>query len=85
MLRARTQPPFLLFHMAFISPVTLEWYFFLFLFIFISPQMRVFPDLSNACSAAGGEEGAFALSPSLPLASSAPAALPASFYFLQSW
>lgn len=60
------------------------FFFFLFLFIFISPQMRIFPDLSNACSAAGGEEGAFALSLSLPLASSAPAALLASFYFLQS-
>lgn len=60
------------------------FFFFLFLFIFISPQMSIFPDLSNACSAAGGEEGAFALSLSLPLASSAPAALLASFYFLQS-
>lgn len=62
----------------------LFFFFFLFLFIFISPQMSIFPDLSNACSAAGGEEGAFALSLSLPLASSAPAALLASFYFLQS-
>lgn len=87
-LRARTWPPFLLFHTAFISLVTLECLFFFFfsffLFIFISPQMSIFPDLSNACSAAGGEEGAFALSLSLPLASSAPAALLASFYFLQS-
>lgn len=68
-------PPFLLFHMAFISPVTLEWYFFLILLIFISPQMRMFLDLSNASSAAGGKEGAFALSPSPPLPSFALAAL----------
>lgn len=37
-------------------------FFSFFLFVFISPQMRIFPDLSNACSATGGEEGAFALS-----------------------
>lgn len=40
-------------------------FFSFFLFIFISPQMRIFPDFSNACSAMGGEEGAFTLS--LPL------------------
>lgn len=59
----------------FISPVILEWYFSLILLIFISPQMRMFLDLSNASSAAGGKEGAFVLSPSPPLPSFALAAL----------
>lgn len=43
--------------------------------IFISPQMRMFLDLSNASSAAGSKEGAFILSPSPPLPSFALAAL----------
>lgn len=50
-------PLFLLFHMAFISPVTQEWYFSLTLLIFISLQMRMFLDLSNASLAVGGKEG----------------------------
>lgn len=74
--RARTCPPFVLFHVAFISPVILEWYFFLIQLIFIFPQMkRMFLDLSNASSAAGGKEGAFVLSPSPPLPSFVLAAL----------
>lgn len=67
--RARTWPPLLLFHMAFISPVTLEWYFFLIvLSSSLSPDENV-PGLKQCLLP---KEGAFVSSPSPPLLSFAP-------------
>lgn len=59
-------------------------FFFLFSAHFHLSPADNFPDLSNACSAEGGEEGVFSPSPSFPYTSSAPAALPAPFYVPQS-
>lgn len=77
-------PPFLLFHMAFISPVTLEWYFFLILLIFISSPDENVPGFKQCLLSCGRQRGGVRFISISSPPELCPGHPPASCYFLRS-